>query len=403
MSALLNSPFVFKAFHFFIEKFLKYKFGYTYEKITPESKSFIVLSNHNTNYDPLMVGVSFDKLLYYVASDHIFRWGLVSSLIKFLVSPIPRIKGKREVQTAKEVLKIIKKGGNVCIFAEGNRSFTGETGYIPESTGKLIKLSGAGMITYRIDGGYFTSPRWAKTLRLGLMSGRMVKEYTASQLEKMSAEEINQIIKEDLYVNAFEEQNKNPVCYKGKRLAEHLEVALYMCPKCRRMDTLKSNDDRFGCSCGLDLKYTPYGELASRNEYQNPFATIVEWSRWQQSEIQRIADDYLLLGGDEPITSNTGQSLWRVEKARRSKLICRGTLALYKGRLVMQDDYGNQHSFDFANITDLAIYSRMVLIFSTTDQVSYEIKSDIPRSALKYVELFKRLKEQLNNAGKRKE
>jgi len=403
MSALLNNVIAFRIFHFLIEKFLKLKFGYTYEKITPKSKPFIVLSNHTTDFDPLMVGLSFDRMLYYVASDHIFRWGLISSLIRFLASPIPRMKGKTEVQTAKEVLKRIRRGQNVCIFAEGIRTFSGETQHIPESTGKLVKLSGAGLITYRIDGGYFTSPRWAKTLRRGFMSGRMVREYTPQELEKLSTEEINMIIRKDLYVNAFEEQKKNPVYYKGKRLAEMLEVALYMCPRCGRMDTLKSRDDRFDCPCGLKLRYTPYGELVPINGCENPFPTIVEWSRWQESEIKKVADNCLAKDVNEPITSNTGQSLWIVEKARKSRLVCRGTLSLFKDRLVMQDDFGRRHEFHFADILGMAVYSKMVIIFSTTDQVSYEIKSEIPRSALKYVGLFKRLKEHLNYAGKREE
>jgi len=392
MEALLDNKYVFRTTTFFLERYLRYKFKYRCEKVIPESKTFIVVSNHTTNYDAIMLGLSFNKLLYSVASDHIFRWGILSSLIKLLVSPIPRIKGKTEIRTTKEILKRMKRGGSVCIFAEGNRTFSGETVDIPESTGKLVKLSGSGLITYRIDGGYFSNPRWGRNLRRGAMSGRMVAEYSPSQLQKMSPQRINEIIKQDLYVNAYAAQEKKPVRYIGKRLAENLEIALFLCPQCGGMDTLKSRDDHLECSCGLKVKYTPFGRLVDEHGTL-PFDTITQWSRWQQSKLPLIAEEYMKSSGDEPLTSDAGQSLFKVERARKSSLIGRGKIALYKDRLVFLDSDGQSFSFPYCDISEMAIYSRMVLIFSTADQISYEIKSEVPRSAVKYLEFFKLLKE----------
>ncbi|NLU52010.1 MAG: 1-acyl-sn-glycerol-3-phosphate acyltransferase [Clostridiaceae bacterium] len=389
MRGFLSHKPVFSVFRFFISLFLKRKFNYEYEKYEPKNQPFIVLANHNTNYDPLMVGLSFPKLIYYVASDHIFRWGLISKIIQFLVAPIPRIKAVTEVQTVRNVLERLKEGSSVCVFAEGNRSFTGETGHIPESTGKLIKLSGVALITYRLDGGYFTSPRWAKTLRRGIMKGYVVKEYSPEELKTMTAEEINEAIKRDLYVNAYEDQLKNPVAYKGKRLAEHLETALYICPNCNGISTLKSNDNRFYCTCGLDLRYTPYGFLESLTQNPPPFKHVLGWSRWQRGKIAEIANEYINGSKDGPVISDSGQSLWKIDKANKSKLIAKGTSELYRDKLVFKGEDGTSYTFVFSKLHDMAIYSHAILIFSTTDRESFEIKSDHPRSAVKYLDLYK--------------
>jgi len=392
MKGLLRYGLIYNFFKIVLRQIVKFKFNYTYEKVTPRFQPYIVLSNHTTNYDPIMIGLSFPGLLYYVASDHIFRMGILSKLLVFLADPIPRLKATAETQTVKQVLRRIKAGGSVCIFAEGNRSFSGETVDIPESTGKLIKLSGAALITFRLDGGYFSSPRWSRTLRRGSMRGRMVREYSPEEIKAMTVDELNMIIKNDLYVNAYEENKENPIAYNGKKLAENLETALYLCPVCGEIATLKSENDQFYCSCGLNLKYNPYGKFVSDGSSIVPFDTVLDWINWQSSKIKELAHSYKSLPSDKPIFCDEGQSLFEIDKASKSKLIDKGKLCMYNNRLVFYCENNNEYTFNFEKISNMAIHGQMVLIFSTTDRKSYEIKSDHPRSAIKYLDVYKELK-----------
>ena len=50
--------------------FLKIKFGYRYKKAKNLPDNYIVLANHTTDFDPLFVGVSFEKNMRFVASGH---------------------------------------------------------------------------------------------------------------------------------------------------------------------------------------------------------------------------------------------------------------------------------------------------------------------------------------------
>ena len=91
------------------------------------SEPCIVISNHVTDFDPFLVAMSFpDKQLYYVASEHIFRLPVASKLITLLVDPIARKKGDSGFGAAREILRRLKKGHSVCLFAEGDCSWDGE-------------------------------------------------------------------------------------------------------------------------------------------------------------------------------------------------------------------------------------------------------------------------------------
>ena len=49
--------------------YLKIKFGYTYEKAKNLPETYIVLSNHTTDYDPIFVAMSFPKFMHFIASE----------------------------------------------------------------------------------------------------------------------------------------------------------------------------------------------------------------------------------------------------------------------------------------------------------------------------------------------
>lgn len=370
--------------------FLNHKLNYSYEKAQPKSSPYIVLANHNTDYDPFLVGFAFPHQIYYVASEHIFRWGLASSLIKFLVAPIPRVKATTEIRTVMEILRKLKAGANVCLFAEGNRSFSGETGEIHPSTAKLIKTSGVSLITFRLDGGYFTSPRWSKGLRKGEMKGRMVREYTPEDLKKMSSEEVAEAIERDLYVNAYDEQNIRSIAYKGKNLAQDLETALYRCPECDKMDTLKSEEDRFYCTCGLDLTYNEFGLFTSNTESEPVFTTVLDWTKWQEAKLSEEIENIRRLSIDTVIYSDQDQTLWSVTEGK-NVLLGKGALLLYNDRLVF--DLGDEKRiFRIQDLSSVEIIGQKVIAFATNDRQAFEIKSDWPRNALKYRDIFNYLK-----------
>lgn len=266
--------------------FARLKFGYTYDKVGELPESYIVLSNHVTDYDMLLVAASFNKQMYFVCSEHIARWKLLYTFLKYAFEPILRYKGTLGASTVKDVLKAAREGKRICLFAEGARCWDGVTRDILPSTGKMVKTARCALVTYRITGGYFVSPRWSASNRRGRLHGAPVRVYTAEELAGMTVDEINAAIVNDLHEDAYERQLAEPKPYKGKNLAEKMENFVFLCPECGEVDTLKSSGDRVTCShCGLSFRYTEYGMLEGLD-----FPTMRELASWQEEEVARMAE-----------------------------------------------------------------------------------------------------------------
>lgn len=356
----------------------KLKFNAKFERFGNDGEPYMIIANHTANYDPIFAGIACKGHTYFVASEHLSRKGLLSKLLEWVFSPISRMKGGTDGQAAMSIIRRIRKGANVCMFAEGSRPFDGVTLPIYSATGKLVKSSGVKLITYKFKGGYFSNPRWGRGLRRGRMTGEIVAQYPPEQLKKMTPEEVNDVLVRDLYEDAYETQKQEPVAYKGRRLAEYLQAALYICPDCGGIDTLQTKGNRFWCDCGLNGIYTPYGYLEGENL---KFTTVRDWNRWQLEQLEKLAQEL-----DEKPVSNDGISIYQVAERGRDKLVAHGRLALYRDRLACED-----LSFPIEEIADIAIIGRDKLMMSTKGTY-YEIRPDNVYCASKYVDLFLQLK-----------
>ena len=361
--------------------FVKLVFGYRCKKAGGPDAPSIVIANHNADLDPAFVGLGFSRHIYFVASEHAFRWGLGSKILKFVFDPIPINKTHADIFAIKEMLRRLKAGANIGLFAEGDRSYDGKTGNIPASTAKLVKAGKADLVTFRIEGGYFTTPRWAVNKRKGRMSGAVVNRYAAAELKAMSEEQIMAAIEKDIFEDAYERQRGNPVRYKGKKLAETIETALYICPACKKIGSLRSKDEIFFCECGLEATYTETGFLDGEDLQ---LTTITDWNAWQLRQLSETIEK----AADEPICSDEGQRLYKVIAAKDNELIGEGRMFI---------DRENFHcagrTFELDQIVRMVVVGRMTLQFALADGTSYEVHSDTPRSALKYKEVFRILNE----------
>lgn len=334
----------------------------------------MVLCNHNTDWDPILLSQAFPNYMSYVASEHIFRWGFKSKVIKFCVDPIARLKGTTAVTTVREILNKIKSGTSVCIFAEGNRSFNGITNEILPSTGKLAKLSGVTLVTYKFIGGYLTSPRWSKSLRRGKMEGKIVKVYSPEELKNMKPDEINSAIKRDLFVDAYADQEREKIAYKGENLAEHLETTLCICPKCGKMGTMKSSGDDFFCTfCSFKVSYSEYGYFEGEDV---PYKTVLSWDNFQNEKLL----DYLPFT-DENISAK------EIFSNHTEKVLPTKNLYLDKDKI----KFGNLE-FSLDKVSGISLRQTQVVNITCDDRF-FELDSANPVCTRKYMLAINKLKE----------
>ena len=371
MEHLGRYRFVWKLFRGLLGPWLKHKFNYTPETCDA-SGPLLVLANHNTDWDPLLLSLAFPEYMSFVASEHIFRWGFAAKLIIFLVNPIARLKGKTAGDTALTMIRRLRHGVNVAMFAEGNRSFNGVTGEILPATGKLARSSGATLVTYRFDGGYFTSPRWCGSkLRRGKMTGKVVNIYTPEQLKAMSADEVNAAIRGDLFVDAYAVQREQMVPFTGKNLAEGLETVLCRCPKCGALGTLRSENDTLSCTCGFSVRYNAYGFFEGEDA---PFDNLTDWDNAQTEALHALTP-----AEDGSYFSDGDMVLREILPDHSSAELGTGTLTLYTDRLECCG-----RVFPLQELGGFALHGAQNVDFSA-DGHSYEISSEKVRCTRKYM------------------
>lgn len=347
--------------------FIKIRFGYRYKKAVDLPENYIVLSNHTTDYDLLFVAASFPRQMYFVGSEHIARWKFLYKLLKFAFAPIMRPKGTSAAATVKEMMRTAKKGGNICLFAEGIRSWDGGPSPITPSTAKMVKRLGCGLVTYRIIGGYFASPMWGGTsVRRGMLRGEPVRVFTKEQVQAMSADELYEIICTDLGEDAYQRQLADPKPYKSKAGAEHLENLMFICPQCGALDTLHSHGNDVECTqCKLSFRYNEYGMLENF-----PYRTLKEYSDWQKGQVCADVEQNAMYSAPHALLTTL--------RSHKEESVDEGKLSLSREGLRCGGTF-----FPMDEIFDLAMHGQHHLVF-TAGSTYYELTVTEPSNALKF-------------------
>ena len=352
-------------------RFICRKFRMTHDELSVEGP-VLLIPNHVTNWDPLLVGMSLrKKQMYFVATEHIFRLGFLSRVLNYVFGPIARPKGGSSLETIRECVNHFKKGHSICLFAEGEATWDGQTHPIFPATGKLVRLSGATLVTYRLEGAYLSFPRWAAKQRKGAVYGHVVGIYPPEKLAKMKAAEINDLINKDLHENAFDRQKETPVAYRSKAPAEHLERLLYLCPACRKIGTLHTKGNRLFCSCGLETHFTDFGffEPSVPSEDGSSFETVLQWDQWQKEALKElVANDYFPAG--EPLFTDGPFTVKLVSAKHEESILGSETLTQYTDRLSLGD-----RSFPLTEISSMAMVQANRLLFTVNNDY-YEVFSE---------------------------
>ncbi len=259
------------------------------EMVHRQRGSFLVVGNHSAVIDPFLVGCFMNRPVHFVAADSQFRSRLVSFVFG-LVGVIPKTKVMADLDTVKKIVAVKQTGGVIGLFPEGQSGWDGHSLPIIKATDKLVKSLKVPVIAAQIRGAYFSWPRWARGIRRGEITIHFKKILEPASLRSMTADQVGDVLKEALSLDAFEHQRTVKVTYRGARRAEYLERALFICPECRQVDSLRSAGQRLSCKqCGYTVRMNDSGFFESLNGHIQ-FETIREWNLWQIEEYHRYID-----------------------------------------------------------------------------------------------------------------
>ncbi len=340
---------------------------------------FVMICNHVTDLDMLFTSCFFRHHMYYVASEHITRFGFVYRFLKRYFGPVLRKKGTVAAATAMEMKRAVRQGWSLGLFAEGERSANGVNRPVIPSTGSLVRMLNCTLYTVRLHGGYFSSPRWGKGFRKGKVSIEVAGRYTSEQLRAMTGEQISAMIDRDIFVDAYADNAEARIPFRGKNTAVGIEHVLLACPNCGSINTLSSSGNSFRCPCGLHGVYDDFG-LLHGNGFS--FSTITEWSRWAKDLVASLPD----VSPDTVLCQDDDQILNRILSDHSIESSAEGTLILTAEALAV-----GKQILPLADMASCDLIAHGYLLISMKDGTYYEIRNpEHPVSGQLYLLLIER-------------
>lgn len=125
----------------------------------PASGGGLVLSNHQSHFDPVMVGLTCDRRMNYLARRTLFGFLPFRLLIESL-DAIPVDRDGLGLDGLKETLRRLKRGEFVLVFPEGTRTADGNVAEFKPGFSALAKRGRVPLVPVAIDGAWQCWPRW---------------------------------------------------------------------------------------------------------------------------------------------------------------------------------------------------------------------------------------------------
>lgn len=246
----------------------------------------IVLCNHGSFVDFVYAGALIRKKSpHFIVARLYFYKKWLGRLLK-AVGCFPKSMFAQDLESAKNCLVVLKKGGVLAMMPEARLSTVGRFEDIQPGTYLFLKRAGVPIYTVKMHGDYLADPKWGRGMRRGaLVEVELDILFTKEELAALDVDGIRRRTEDRLYYDEYEWLKSHPEeKYRSARLAEGLENILSKCPVCSQKHKLYTKGREVFCeSCGkiatLDDRYNFVG--------LSPFDNIAEWYDWQISELRR--------------------------------------------------------------------------------------------------------------------
>jgi len=354
-----------------------------FRKIKPP---FILIPNHVGMFDPPMVNIFVPHRVHFVMSDSNLRTPIGKWAYLSLCRVIPKTKAVSDSATVRTIIKLVRKKRVICVFAEGRSTWDGVSHDIYFSTSKLLKILKIPVVVPLIQGGYLSRPRWATSVRRGKLVIRYKQIFSGDDLADLTPDEIHQRLLSELWNDDYEFQKRTGIQYKSKKGAEYLERVIFCCPACFKMQTMRSEGNKFFCqSCGFTSKWTPEGYLHPVNRVGQPTRSMTDWLSWQKT----FCDQAIALMDqkkiDKPIFSDDDVTLKIGYKLNPLKTLMHGKMELYLDRFQFTSEQNEKKVFPISEITGVQVLLANQFEFYHRDAV-YKFDFENPRtSGYKYM------------------
>lgn len=316
---------------------LNRKLGITFTfKARPanDKNPYILISNHASRVDYLYTAPAAlpHRLNYVVGYNEFFRSHLYP--IFSLMQVIPKRNFTPDYHAVREIVRVIKRGGRVCLFPEGMNSISGGGQHCALGSGRLLKHLGVTVYYTKIAGGYMTNTKHYLDTRPGKVEITVDRLFTPEQLEDMSAHEIQQTLDRELAHDDYIWNKAARVKYKGQGcMANNLHDLLYLCPKCGALYAMKGEGDTIRCgACGNGAAVSEYYDLIPLDDTCVIPETISHWYALEREKAkERVKNKDFMFSGH--VKLGVLPKYKRLKKGATSVIAGEGALSLSRGGL----------------------------------------------------------------------
>ena len=220
----------------------------------------------------------------------------------------------------KSIRKVLRRGDILCMYPEARYSPCGVTSYIPDSIGMLIKMNKTPVVAIVHRGNHLHSPFWNfRKKRKVPFHTTMTQILTVEQIEKMTAEEINAVVREALTYDDYRYQKENGILITEPYRAEGMHKILYQCPHCMAESKMSSKGTEIFCTeCGKRWTLQEDGTLAACDG-NTEFSHVPDWFAWEREQVKKQIEDGTYSFEDD-VDVYSMPRCWRFEHLGPAKL-----------------------------------------------------------------------------------
>lgn len=221
------------------------------DEALPQTGPLLVLCSHEGMADFAVTAAALrPRRLHFVCSESFFQKPLLAPFLHAM-GVIPKVQFAADPRCIASILRVLRSGGAVCLYPEGQTSMTGRPGEIGPAIARLVKKSEVNVAFLQLHGSFFTRSRFARGLNRGRIDARLGLLFTPGQLAGLTEDEVYRRVCGAIDYDEYRWQRETGAAFASRHRARGYQNILALCPRCGARASYSARGCRVRCDvCG---------------------------------------------------------------------------------------------------------------------------------------------------------